>query len=400
MAAKFWNHLGVALLLFPVSYAAGQPTVRYRDEIFASYAVQSNIPYGQVFKQPLYLDLYTGAGDTATHRPLVIFIHAGGFQTGDKATVFARLTCSALARRGYVAASIQYRLTASIAGDTAYFEAMLRAMHDAKAAVRFFRKYGSAYGVDTGQIFAVGSSAGSITALHLAYLDSTEVPPYVNWSRVDSTFEGSSGNPGFSSRVQGVVSNWGAIGDTAWITKGAVPVYCVHGTADSTIYYNLIPAYGPFQYSSRYIIQAAQEKGIPNGLRLFVGAGHELNGDTTKEDSAINDFSAWLFTILRGPVSSVEPSLSSRPAAFALEQNFPNPFNPSTTIQFSITHRDRVTLTVYDVLGRRVAELADGTLDAGAYRVRFDASGLASGLYVARLKSGYDAAAIKILLLR
>ena len=287
----------IVVLLLSTRPLFGQGLKRYQNEIFGSYQVQSNIPYGKVLAKPLYLDAYTATGDTVSQRPMVLFIHAGGFQTGDKVSGFAKLVCAAMAKRGYVAASIEYRLTSPIANDTACFEAMLRALQDAKAAVRFFRKNGALYGIDTSQIFAIGSSAGSITALHLAYLDSAEVPGFVNWNRVDNTFEGTSGNPGFSSRVQAVISNWGALGDTAWMKKGDVPVYCVHGTSDSTIYYNLIPAYGHFRFSSKYIIMAAQQKGIVNGLRLFYHAGHELNGDTTRQDSAITDFSAWLYAI-------------------------------------------------------------------------------------------------------
>ncbi len=390
----------VLTLILSTAQMFGQAQKRYEDEVFQSYQVQSDIRYGQILTTPLYLDLYTGKGDTAKNRPLVIFIHGGGFHMGGKSDNFPQLVCGALARRGYVAASINYRLTSSISNDTAYFEAMLRALHDAKASVRFFRENGTLYGVDTSQIFVTGSSAGSITALHLAYLDSVEVPRYVNWNRVDSSFEGKSGNPGFSSRVQGVVSNWGAIGDTAWIKKGDVPVYCVHGTSDSTIYYNLIPAYGPFLYSSKYIIMAAHEKGITNGLRLFYGAGHELNGDTTKQDSAIHDFSAWLYTILKGPAVSVREDPSLLPSSFALYQNYPNPFNPTTTIAYSVPSKTRVSLEVYGILGQRVVTLVDQTQNAGMYEVRFDASHLASGIYLYRLRAGNVETSRTMLLLK
>ncbi len=375
--------------------AVVQAQARYRDEIFDSCQTLSNIRYGQFLTQPLYLDVYTGTGDTARNRPLVIFIHGGGFQTGDKATLFAKLTCTALARRGYVAASIGYRLSSSISNDTESFEAMLRALHDAKAAVRFFRKEGTLYGVDTSQIFVTGSSAGAITALHLAYLDSNEVPTYVDWSRVDSSFEGMSGNAGFSSRVQGVISNWGAIGDTAWIKKGDVPVFCVHGTADSLVRYNLIPAYGPFRYSSKYIIMAAQEKGIDNGLRLFVGAGHELDGDTVKQDSAIQDFSAWLSTILKRTTTSVTEASVHLPTSITLDQNYPNPFNPSTTIQYTVagvrnqaSGVSEVRIVIYDVLGRAVATLVNGRQAPGTYEVKFDGSRLPSGVYFCHMTAG------------
>jgi dienelactone hydrolase len=337
-----------------------------------------------VLGKSLFLDIYTGTNDTVKNRPLAIFIHAGGFQTGNKVVEFAKLVCGALSRRGYVAASIDYRLS-SPTNDTSYFEAMLRALHDAKAAVRFFRKNGTLYGVDTSQIFVVGSSAGSIIALHLAYLDSVDVPKYVDWNRADSSFEGTSWNPGFSSRVQGVISNWGAIGDTAWMKKGDAPVYCVHGTSDSTIYYNLVPAYGPFRFSSKYIVKVAQDKGIPNGLRLFLNAGHELNGDIIKQDSAITSFSEWLYTMLTTIPASVQQSPAPLPGSFLLFQNFPNPFNPKTVIVYQLTVGSDVTLAVYDLLGREVEVLVNERQTPGQYTVSFDGSKLVSGIYFYRL---------------
>ena len=73
---------------------------------------------------------------------------------------------------------------------------------------------------------------------------------------------------------------------------------------------------------------------------------------------------------------------------FKLSQNYPNPFNPATEIEFSLPKVAVVTLVVYDMMGRQVARLADGRRPAGRYRVRWDASGLASGAYVYRLNAG------------
>lgn len=73
------------------------------------------------------------------------------------------------------------------------------------------------------------------------------------------------------------------------------------------------------------------------------------------------------------------------PASFALEQNYPNPFNPSTTVRFQIPNTGRVNLSVFDVLGRRVATILDEHLVAGYYQRTFRASNLASGVYVYRL---------------
>jgi hypothetical protein len=73
---------------------------------------------------------------------------------------------------------------------------------------------------------------------------------------------------------------------------------------------------------------------------------------------------------------------------FELAQNFPNPFNPTTVIRFDLTSSHVTRLTVFDVLGREVAVLVDGEMPAGSHSVRFDASGLATGVYLYRLESG------------
>ncbi|KAA0254136.1 MAG: T9SS C-terminal target domain-containing protein [Chlorobiota bacterium] len=75
----------------------------------------------------------------------------------------------------------------------------------------------------------------------------------------------------------------------------------------------------------------------------------------------------------------------SVPDGFILKQNFPNPFNPSTVIEFSTPSGGNASLKVYDVLGRAVATLLDGLVDAGSHSLRFDANGLGSGIYFYRL---------------
>ncbi|HTX18324.1 MAG TPA: glycosyl hydrolase family 18 protein [Bacteroidota bacterium] len=84
------------------------------------------------------------------------------------------------------------------------------------------------------------------------------------------------------------------------------------------------------------------------------------------------------------------PVVRSLPAGYALAANYPNPFNPSTTIEYTIPEASHVTITVFDLLGRSVAVLVDGGKTAGTSRVVFDASrlGLSSGMYFYRMQAG------------
>ncbi|MBK9226484.1 MAG: T9SS type A sorting domain-containing protein [Ignavibacteria bacterium] len=81
-------------------------------------------------------------------------------------------------------------------------------------------------------------------------------------------------------------------------------------------------------------------------------------------------------------------NLSNLADGFALMQNYPNPFNPSTVIRFNIPDNTYATLRVYDILGKQVAELVDGNLSAGEYKVDFNASDLAAGVYLYKLDAG------------
>jgi hypothetical protein len=96
------------------------------------------------------------------------------------------------------------------------------------------------------------------------------------------------------------------------------------------------------------------------------------------------------------------------PKEFKLEQNFPNPFNPITTIQYQIPaspksspkERTSVTLRIYDILGSEVATLVNEEKEAGYYEVNWNASNLASGVYIYRLQTGSFVSVKKMMLLR
>ena len=88
------------------------------------------------------------------------------------------------------------------------------------------------------------------------------------------------------------------------------------------------------------------------------------------------------------------------PRTFKLLQNFPNPFNPSTQITFSLPERSNVILKVFDILGKEIATLVNEQKSAGTYNVNFDASKLSSGVYIYTLQAGNFIESYKMLLMK
>lgn len=99
-------------------------------------------------------------------------------------------------------------------------------------------------------------------------------------------------------------------------------------------------------------------------------------------------------------VVSVDEPLSGLPDEYTLEQNYPNPFNPTTNIRFGLPESSTVRLEVYDLLGRRVAELQNGPMQAGFHTVSFDASRLSSGVYLYTLRTEGTTLTGKMLLVK
>ena len=226
-------------------------TGRYRDEVFPTVSVQADQQYGAAVNQstqalePLLLDLYEPSGDTADARAAVVVVHGGGFVGGSKTAPKYVLLAQDLARRGYVAVSINYRLTAGMVTPTVVRDAS----HDMKAAVRWLRANAGSLRIDPSRIGCVGSSAGAITCLHTAYVDNGE---------------GASGSPGYSSAVGCVVDLWGGLGQLSELQAGEAPVQIIHGTLDPTVPYSLGVA----------LHARALAVGVPTELHPIVDAGH------------------------------------------------------------------------------------------------------------------------------
>ncbi len=111
----------------------------------------------------------------------------------------------------------------------------------------------------------------------------------------------------------------------------------------------------------------------------------------------------WLLATVDGwsmPLDVDDPTDPSLPQSFRLKQNYPNPFNPVTNIRFDLPKASSVKLEVYDLLGSKVATLADEYLRAGLHSFSWDGSEAASGVYLYRLETDYGSEAKKMLLLK
>jgi hypothetical protein len=93
-------------------------------------------------------------------------------------------------------------------------------------------------------------------------------------------------------------------------------------------------------------------------------------------------------------------NLKQAPRSFTLSQNYPNPFNPTTTIDFALPKESDVKLSVFSMLGQKVATLANAHMNAGRQSVLFDASKLSSGVYFYKLEAGDFQSIKKMMLLK
>ena len=132
----------------------------------------------------------------------------------------------------------------------------------------------------------------------------------------------------------------------------------------------------------------ATESGI---LRVAMAGFTSLSSDTLVTLSSpvgAGNISA-TYQIHEGDRETLDSqTLTEAPETFALGPNFPNPFNPTTTIQYDVQEQVHVKLVVYDVIGREVQRLVDGVQQAGRYSIQFDAGNLSTGMYLCRIEAG------------
>jgi hypothetical protein len=113
-----------------------------------------------------------------------------------------------------------------------------------------------------------------------------------------------------------------------------------------------------------------------------------------------NTVSSFVILTADQSATGVEQISGKVPTSYALDQNYPNPFNPTTSIVYQIPRSGLVTLKVYDILGKQVAELVNENQEAGKYSVNFSGSNLPSGIYIYELKANDYLQSRKMVLLK
>lgn len=404
---------GILFLASTTSLNAQCPGNRYHDYDFPITPTKtSNVTYGSNIKetgsaQTLLMDIYEPTGDVSTSRALVIVAHGGSFYTGTKTGSDVVPLCNDLAKLGYVAVSMEYRLGINNfpfpgPDSSDATEAVMRAVHDGRAAVRYFRKNarvgGNTYKIDTNNIFFAGVSAGGFIGLHMAYLDQlSEYPTYIDTLQPGllGGVEGLSGSQGYPSEVKAIVNICGALGDTAWIKPGDEPVLSFHGTNDNTVPYAsavimLAGTYPLLMVDGSWTVNERVDMlGIENCFETFEGADHtpEVAGGTATTQAAYYDT---IITITRNFLEhftcgitldcnkTISPILGINDIASDADFNiYPNPTYNSATIDLSQFKGKDVTIELYDALGRQSKNITNIKTDN--YILQRD--NLQSGIY-------------------
>ncbi|MAU36696.1 MAG: hypothetical protein CMD14_04925 [Flavobacteriales bacterium] len=337
------------------NYMLAQCNGRYEIEIFNSVS-KTTVNYSDIYNDNEHkMDVYTPDGDTEINRPVILYMHGGSFTAGDKSTSDCVDFCESFAKMGYVTASLNYRLAPNIinflTSNETQYETVLKAVSDAKAAVRYFRKdfaNGDSYAIDPNAIFVGGYSAGAVIAIHQAYIDSVIDLPTSSIDNNGNAFnvqsivnnvggaygiEGDAGNYGYSSDVNGVISFAGGINNVNWIDNNDEPLVSIQGTNDGTISYNCAPA-----LSSSLVLDLcgaaemhlqADLAGVLNDKLIYSGEGHSwaANGsNNSKFTQAIEFTSNFLFPLL--------------------------PCNNTATNVMEVTEKNKRLVKIIDVLGR------------------------------------------------
>ncbi|MGE0638278.1 MAG: alpha/beta hydrolase fold domain-containing protein [Bacteroidia bacterium] len=332
------------LLTGNLSLSQSCESQRYRDSIFGVvktpdiiFANVQSIPAVYVSEnvtvsQNLFMDIFEPAGDTLLKRPLIIFAFGGGFLIGGKDDEDAQTYCDSMAHTGYVTASIDYRLGMNIASPESAVRAIYRAAQDYSAAVRYLKEYSEQYRIDTNFIFTGGVSAGSFSAMNLAYMQEANRPleTFASGGLTPAPDLGClhcSGNSyNHNTKAKALLNCWGALLDTSWMElNDNTPLISFHGTADPIVPYATgFPFTAlflmPEVHGSEPITERANNIGLTNQFHPFAGQGHNVwgtvvnhsfvGGQTPYFDSIFQETKAFFYPFLQPAVPVISGSVS------------------------------------------------------------------------------------------
>ena len=286
------------LFLFTITGFSQIPyNERYLSSVFDEIEVFQDIIYGNApalsfpylnenntTPQDLLMDIYLPVGDTLYYRPVLVCTHSGAFVSGTKSAEDMVAFCDSMAHRGYITASIDYRLGMNILNAESSTRAVYRGLQDGRAAIRYLKENALYYGIDTNNIYILGSSAGAYVGLHNLYMDTEGERPPETYTSPDLGCLDCSGNSyQHSGKANGLIALWGALQDTTLIIEtDTIPVFLAHGTADATVPFGYGSAFGnnafPPTYGSSLVAQ--QIENLENNVsKYFVfGEGHEFYG--------------------------------------------------------------------------------------------------------------------------
>lgn len=244
--------ISVCLLLMSISTCSAKTAILFKDPQFKVKVVR-NLQFGSgevrqpsLAKRALFLDIYEpDTTETSWKRPITIAIHGGGFLFGDKSEMTS--LCREFASRGYLCASINYRLVPDDPPGEAkdqYTRAVMAAVADADRATHWLEANAPRFHADTSRMCIGGSSAGAVTSMLLAYNPDLNPPHF-----------------------RAVADLWGTMGPRLkWIRRGGPPLIIIHGKEDETITVS----------AAEQIDARAKQIGLPHETFLIDGMGHGL----------------------------------------------------------------------------------------------------------------------------
>lgn len=273
------------------------PANRFTDVTVTSGVKFADVIDYQNVPTSLFLDVYEPTGDATQGRPVIIWIHGGGFRTGSVRTQgYIVDYCNRFAKRGYVCVSIDYRLRDAAAMPTQAdeFPALQDAARDANAAISWIKEHAATYRIDPNLIFISGGSAGGRTAQTVCQFDGPDptalFPPenlYLTtpWNKTgliaNATLWG-----GLEPEMRGWVYPSPPYSTANYLQATDVPTVLVHGDADVTI----LPQY------SIDLHNALLAAGVNSELHIIPGATHSCLGSETIISEWVSAFFAQEWT--------------------------------------------------------------------------------------------------------